>query len=164
METATKRMYEAMFLVDSAQAAGDWDGTIGAVETILKRADAEVVTLKKWSERRLAYDVGKSSRGTYLLSYFKADTQAVTGLEKDLQLSESVMRVLVLAADERPEGFNDRDIAALDESTQKARREDEATPAPPAASEAPAEAAPASEATAVAAEPEGTKEEPQPEA
>ena len=40
-----KKLYEAMFLVDSAQAASDWDGITGAIETILKRAEAEIVSM-----------------------------------------------------------------------------------------------------------------------
>lgn len=109
--TATKRLYEAMFLVDSAQAASDWDGTMGAIETVLKRADAEVVVLRKWSERRLAYDIGKVSRGTYLLCYFRAEPLRIIALEKDVRLSEMIMRMLILSAEGRPEGFNEKDTS-----------------------------------------------------
>jgi len=94
-----KKLYEAMFLVDSAQAASDWDGIIGAIETILKRAEAEIVSMKKWDERRLAYEIKKKSRGTYILCYFRADGQKISAIERDAQLSERVMRVLILSAE-----------------------------------------------------------------
>ena len=57
METVAKRLYEGMFLVDSAQATADWEGTLSVINTILQRADAEVVSLRKWQERKLAYDI-----------------------------------------------------------------------------------------------------------
>jgi small subunit ribosomal protein S6 len=110
---AVKRLYEGMFLVDSALAAADWDGTVAMVENVLKRADAEIVALRKWDERRLAYDVEHKSRGTYILAYFKADTQRIGGIEKDVQLNEKIMRVLILTTEGRPQDVIDRDIAGL---------------------------------------------------
>jgi small subunit ribosomal protein S6 len=110
---AVKRLYEGMFLVDSALAAADWDGTLALVDNILKRADAEIVVMRKWDERRLAYDIEHKSRGTYILVYFKADTQRIGGIEKDVQLNEKIMRVLILTTEGRPQNVIDRDIAGL---------------------------------------------------
>lgn len=111
METATKRLYEALFLVDAAQAASDWDGTMSLIEGILKRANAEVQCLRKWCDRRLTYPIGRVTRGTYILSYFKADSLKVGGIEKDVQLSEKIMRVMLLCAEERPADWLQKDIA-----------------------------------------------------
>lgn len=108
-----KRLYEGMFLVDSALAAADWDGTLAVIDNILKRADAEVVVLRKWGERKLAYDIDHKSRGTYVLCYFKADGRRVRGIEKDVQLSEKIMRVLILTTEGRPPEMIERDIAGL---------------------------------------------------
>lgn len=113
METVVKRLYEGMFLVDSAQAAADWEGTLAVIEKILKRADAEVVALRKWGERRLAYEVDHKTRGTYILCYFKADGRRIAGIEKDVQLSENVMRVLILGTEKRPAEVIEADIAGL---------------------------------------------------
>jgi small subunit ribosomal protein S6 len=108
-----KRLYEGMFLVDSTLAAADWEGTLAGVENILKRADAEVVVMRKWGERKLAYDIDHKTRGTYILCYFKADSRRVAGIEKDVQLSEKIMRVLILATEDRPPEMIEQDIAGL---------------------------------------------------
>ncbi len=110
---AAKRLYEGMFLVDSTLAAADWEGTLAVIENILKRADAEVVVMRKWSERKLAYDIDHKQRGTYILCYFKVDPRRVTGIEKDVQLSEKVMRVLILTTEDRPPEMVEQDIAGL---------------------------------------------------
>jgi len=102
-----------MFLIDSALAAADWDGTVAFVENILKRAEAEVVVIRKWSERKLAYDIDHKPRGTYILAYFKVDPRRVSGIEKDVQLSEKVMRVLILTTEDRPQEMIDQDIAGV---------------------------------------------------
>jgi small subunit ribosomal protein S6 len=106
-----KRLYEAMFLVDSGQAASEWDGIIALIENILKRADAEVVCLRKWSDRKLAYEIGHKGRGTYILCYFKADGRKIAGVERDIRLSERIMRSLILTAEERPADHVERDIS-----------------------------------------------------
>ncbi len=100
-----------MFLVDSAQAAADWDGTMGVIHTVLERAGAEIVMLKKWAEKKLAYDINHKERGTYILTYFKADGARISGMENDVRLSEKIMRVLILSADERPQDCIDRDLS-----------------------------------------------------
>ena len=99
METAVKRLYEGMFLVDSTLAAQDWQKVIDEVQRILSRAEADVVSIKKWDERRLCQDVKRASRGTYILVYFNCDTSKVNGIERDVQLSELILRSLVLRTD-----------------------------------------------------------------
>ena len=116
-----KKLYEAMFLVDSAQAASDWDGITGAIETILKRAEAEIVSMKKWDERRLAYDIQKKNRGTYILCYFRADGQKISAIERDVKLTERIMRVLILSAETRSQ--EDVDKATPAEQVENRRRQ-----------------------------------------
>jgi len=101
------KLYEGLFLVDSADAAADWAGTVGAVEKVLSRAEAEVVSLKKWDERKLAYDIKGRGRGTYLLAYFKCGTDKITSIERDVQLSEQILRVMILVT----ERMSEKDIA-----------------------------------------------------
>ena len=179
METVAKRLYEAMFLVDSAQAAADWDGTLAVVNNILQRADAEVVAMRKWQERKLAYDIDRTTRGTYILCYFRADGRRISGIEKDVHLSEKVMRVLVLTTEKRPAEMIERDISGEPEekpaeevaateasatpaetapsSSEEAPKKPEETPAEKAEEAAPASAEPAAEAASTEAE--GTAEE-----
>lgn len=107
---AAKRLYEGMFLVDSALATADWEGTLAIVENILKRADAEVVAIRKWGERKLAYDIDRKTRGTYILAYFKAEGPRIAGIEKDVLLSEKIMRCLILGTEKRPPEMIEADI------------------------------------------------------
>jgi len=95
------KLYEAMFLVDSAKAAADWTGIEDGIKRIMERVDAEIVSMKKWDERSLAYEVKGCNRGTYILCYFKADGARIRDIERDVQLSEQFMRVLILSAEGR---------------------------------------------------------------
>ncbi len=100
MSDNSKRLYEAMFLVDAGDATSDWDGVTAMIDTLMQRAAADVVNVRKWDERRLTYEVAGRRRGTYILSYFRATPDAVAGLERDVQLNERILRVLVLRGDQ----------------------------------------------------------------
>jgi small subunit ribosomal protein S6 len=99
LETAVKRLYEGLFLVDSAQATADWDAVVALIKNILQRADAEIVSMRKWDERKLAYEIDGKARGTYILCYFRAGGGRMRDIERDVRLSEQIMRVLILNAE-----------------------------------------------------------------
>ena len=105
METAVKKLYEGMFLIDSAEAARDWDGILELINRIVTKADCEIVSVRKWDERPLAYPVKKCTRGTYILTYFRSDGTKINEIERDVQLSERILRVLILRADHLTEEF-----------------------------------------------------------
>jgi ribosomal protein S6 len=91
--------YEAFFLLNASYATGSWDAAKGEVEHILHRANAEILHVRKWDERRLAYEITGNKRGVYVLAYFKCEGPKVAGVERDVQLSENIIRCLVLRAD-----------------------------------------------------------------
>jgi small subunit ribosomal protein S6 len=96
------KLYEAMFLVDSAEATTDWDGITAVIKSILEKGGAEIVSLKKWNDLKLAYEIKGKGKGTYILCYFKAPGSKLQDIEKDIQLSERIMRALILCAENRP--------------------------------------------------------------
>lgn len=91
------RTYEAMLLVDPTVAAKEWNRVTEEVDRIAKRHGAAVLTVTKWGERKLTYQIRKSARGTYVLAYLSAPTGTLGKIKADLQLSEIVMRSLLLA-------------------------------------------------------------------
>ncbi|UCG57532.1 MAG: 30S ribosomal protein S6 [Phycisphaerales bacterium] len=127
METIANRLYEGMFLVDSAKAAADWDGTMAAIRAVLERSDAEIVSMRKWGDKRLAYDIDHKSRGTYVLCYFRADGRRIRGIEKDVQLSEQIMRVLVLSTEGRAQEDIDKDLPQASDEVHETESEQQVT-------------------------------------
>jgi ribosomal protein S6 len=113
-------MYEGLFLVDSAIAAADWQLVHDAIQKILAKAGADVVSFRKWDERKLTYDIGRVSRGTYILVYFNCDTLRVHEVERDVQLSETLMRVMILRTDEMPQADIEKPTPLMIAETQAA--------------------------------------------
>lgn len=88
--------YEGMFLLDSAKVAVSWDEAVQHVHDILGKHNAEVVASRQWDERRLAYAVDGHKKGTYLLTYFKAEGAELKEIVADCHLSDLVLRELIL--------------------------------------------------------------------
>ncbi len=91
------KTYEAMFLLDAGSS--DFEAAAAPVREVLGRADAEVLSLKPWDDRRLAYDIKGRRRGLYVLTYFRADASRLSDLHHEIQLNEQILRALVLSAD-----------------------------------------------------------------
>ena len=90
--------YEGMFLFPQTVAA-DLQSAADHVLEILSKGGAEVISLCKWDERRLAYDIKGNKRGVYFLAYFKCDAQKLSLIERDTRLSEKLLRSMMTRAD-----------------------------------------------------------------
>jgi ribosomal protein S6 len=112
LETVAKRLYEALVLVDSAEAAADWQGINEHVKKMFERNDAEIVSIRKWDERPLAYEIMKKNRGTYILVYFNSFSDKIALIERDSQLSERIMRTLILRVDHVTKGDMEKETPA----------------------------------------------------
>lgn len=139
MKTVVKKVYEAMFLVDSVQAASDWEGTEGLIKSILEKAEAQIISIRKWDERKLAYDMDGKSRGTYILCYFNAPANKITQIERDVQLSEKIMRVLILKAEHLTQADMEKETPLM--IAQRGGTPEQAQEQKPVQQELPSEAA-----------------------
>jgi small subunit ribosomal protein S6 len=97
MATANKT-YEAMFLLP-AGASAELEKSITLCRGIIERHEGKIIVIKKWDERKLHYEIRGNKRGLYVVAFFTAPGKAVAGIERDVNLSEDVLRVIVLHAD-----------------------------------------------------------------
>lgn len=93
------KTYEALLLVEPTIAAKEWTRVPEEVDRIVKRHGAAVLSVVKFGERKLAFPVKKSNRGAYVVAYFSSPEKALGKIKADFQLSEVVMRSLILAHD-----------------------------------------------------------------
>lgn len=93
------KTYEAMLLVEPTVAAKEWNRIGEEVDRIVKRHGGAVLQVTRFGERKLAFPVRKNNRGTYLVAYFSAPEKVLGKIKADFQLSEVVLRSLLLAHD-----------------------------------------------------------------
>lgn len=102
--------YEGMFLVNQT-AAASFGECLEHINHLFERAEATVIAMKKWDERRLAYEMDKQKRGVYILAYFTCPTNMVAHLERDAVISDKIMRLMVTSA----EHLSEEEIASNDD-------------------------------------------------
>ncbi|HAL45850.1 MAG: 30S ribosomal protein S6 [Planctomycetes bacterium GWF2_42_9] len=113
METVTKRLYEALFLVDAGEAASDWQGINDHIKKILEKNGAEILSMRKWDDRPLAYPIVGKKRGVYILVYFNATSDKLSDMEHDIRLSERILRSMILRGDHITQADMDKDTPAI---------------------------------------------------
>ena len=138
-------LYEGMFVMDNRQANRDWDGSLEKLKSLLTKHGAEILHCGKWGERKLAYEIAGRRRGTYILTFFNATGKAVNEIYRECELSDMILRSLILRAEAIPPADQ---LRGPDELPERPRFGDSAGPARDAAEPPPApkaDAAPAEE-------------------
>ena len=92
-----QKQYEAMFLFPPPGTT-DVDGMVTAARGIIERHGGSILHIKKWDERKLSYEIKRQKRGTYIIAYYKGPGGSVSAIERDVNLSEDVLRVLITDA------------------------------------------------------------------
>jgi small subunit ribosomal protein S6 len=93
--------YEALFLFDTG-AARDWAGMEQEVRRLCERIGANLHVCVKFDERKLAFEIKRRKRGTYVLAYFDAPPDRLHDMERDAQLSELILRAMVVRIEPLP--------------------------------------------------------------
>lgn len=99
MADTTPKLYEGMFLMSQSAVSAGLGSAIDTVRGMLDRVECEVLSLSKWEERKLAYPIENQKRGTFLLAMFKVKPTQIVNIERDCNLSEDVLRVMMTRAD-----------------------------------------------------------------
>lgn len=90
-----QKLYEAMFIVDSNKAREDYKKMEDICLGTITRHGGEIVRAVKWDDRRLAYEVKKCKRGTFILVHFNVETPAIQKIDRQIALNEQILRCLI---------------------------------------------------------------------
>ena len=92
--------YELMVIldpeIDERTVAPSLDKFLG----VIRNDGGTIENVDIWGRRRLAYEIQKKSEGIYAVVNFTATSEATVELDRQLGLSEAVMRTKVLRAEE----------------------------------------------------------------
>ncbi len=94
------RNYELTFIVPSDVTEEDLNGVVTQVQGWVEGTQGKVTKVDHWGRRRLAYNISEYREGHYVLLNLELEPRATTELERNLQLSDKVMRYLLVRLDE----------------------------------------------------------------
>lgn len=99
--SSMKRNYELAFVVrvDSTEEA--INDIVNQVQTWAVGDNAGAINkIDRWGRRKLAYEIDKQREGYYVIMFAEIDTKNLPELERNLKLSTSILRYLIVRADE----------------------------------------------------------------
>ncbi|MDD3481171.1 MAG: 30S ribosomal protein S6 [Patescibacteria group bacterium] len=88
--------YELLYIVHP-DLESSIDKILDRVRSYITRRDGKITYEENWGKRKLAYQIAKNDVGIYILWYFSAPKESLVKIEKDLRLTEEVLRYMVLA-------------------------------------------------------------------
>jgi small subunit ribosomal protein S6 len=91
--------YEVTYILRPDIEEAEFDARIDGIAERLKASGAEVVSVEKIGKRRLAYEIHDVREGFYVTMNFKSDAEQAKELERQLRLSEDIMRTLLVKLD-----------------------------------------------------------------
>ncbi|MCE9581759.1 MAG: 30S ribosomal protein S6 [Planctomycetes bacterium] len=94
--------YEGMFVLEPTIAGKDWNKVVETVHGLATKHGAEILASNKWGDRKLAYEIRGHKRGAYLLVYFKSETPALTAIAREAELSDIVLRSVIVRVEAVP--------------------------------------------------------------
>ena len=128
--------YELMVILDPEIDERTVAPSLDKFLNVIKNDGGTIENVDIWGRRRLAYEIAKKSEGIYAVVNFTATSEATLELDRQLKLSEAVLRTKVLRAEEAVARAGK--LAAADEAkaARKAARPAKATAAAAAAKDA----------------------------
>ena len=90
------REYETIYILRPDIDADGADKVGQRVNEVVGRESGTMTKVELWGRRRLAYDIKKKSEGIYVVVTMSAEPATAQELDRQLNLSESVMRTKLL--------------------------------------------------------------------
>ena len=94
-------VYEGMFILDASKYSRDPAGMSQKVVDLIQQHGGTVLASRLWDERKLAYPIKGHKKGVYWLTYFRMPSGNLVALERQCEITDDILRKLVLKVDPR---------------------------------------------------------------
>lgn len=95
--------YETMYIIRPDITEDQVSQEVNKYQDFLKERKVESLTIRNHGKKRLAYNIGKHQDGIYVQMNYRVDGEVIAPLQRQMRISENVIRFLTLTVDEIPE-------------------------------------------------------------
>jgi len=92
--------YELMVILDPETEERTVAPSLEAFLEVIRKDGGSIDNVDIWGKRRLAYEIQKKTEGIYAVVNFTSSPDATAELDRQLRLSEAVMRTKVMRQEE----------------------------------------------------------------
>ena len=116
------RRYETVFILRPDLGDIQVKETIKRFEGIVTAGGGELIETEEWGARELAYRIGTERRGYYVRLDYTAPTAVVSEVERNLKLSDGVLRYLSVMLEQEADAAKVRaEVEARKHRAEQAR-------------------------------------------
>lgn len=94
------RSYELMFIIKPDLEEEATTAIVDKFSGLIAEQGGNVTNLDKWGKRRLAYEVNGFNDGYYVLVNFQGEPKAVKEVERQLKISDDVIKHMIIKLDD----------------------------------------------------------------
>ena len=93
--------YELVYVIDTMLDDDARKAIMDRFNGMIETLGGKVEKVEEWGKRRLAYPINYKTEGYYLLVNFAAESDVPKEMERNLQISESILRYLIVKVEEK---------------------------------------------------------------
>ena len=94
--STTPRHYELLLILDPSLDERTVAPSIDTFLNVVRQGGGSVESVEVWGRRRLSFEIKKNAEGIYAVINVTAPSAAVTELDRQLNLNESVLRTKII--------------------------------------------------------------------
>ena len=125
--------YEMIYLIPSQYADDELNGVMKRMAGMIEKAGGKVSRHENLGRLKLAYPIKQARHGTYVLAHIESEPKIITVLDRQLRLSEELLRhqIVVLSPEAEKKTYQlTAYVAPLSEEARKERGECAVRPRP----------------------------------
>ena len=101
MPTTSMRQYEMMVILDPELEDRTIAPSLDQFLNVIRQSGGSVEKVDVWGKRRLSYEIAKKTEGYYAVVDLTSEPAAVKELDRQLNLTEVVLRTKIIRPDVR---------------------------------------------------------------
>jgi small subunit ribosomal protein S6 len=97
-------LYETVFITRQDLSTGQNEDLAKQMQQIVQDNGGKIANTEFWGLRQMAYKINKNKKGHYTLFHIDGPSVSKDELERNLRISEDVIRFMTVKIDTLPEG------------------------------------------------------------
>jgi small subunit ribosomal protein S6 len=89
-------LYESLFIIRPSVSDEETNALIEKMKSVADKTGAQFIKSENWGRKKLAYEVRRERKGTYVYFYFKAPNNTVGELEHAYRLEDNIIKFLTV--------------------------------------------------------------------
>ena len=95
-------LYESLFIIRPSLSDEETTALIEKMKGTVTKNGASLERAENWGRKKLAYEIKRERKGTYVYFYFKGPGAVIAELERSYRLEDSIIKFLTVKLEQEP--------------------------------------------------------------